>query len=313
MTRIGSRTLALAVLGIVLAACSSVDLGPTGTSAPPRGPGEIVPRQPAPVVQGMPAPGIPAARSDPGSAADSGGPSSEAVAAPVRRPGLSRVPIGPQAPGTAGARDPADRPDAGASSDVPVADSGALEDERLAMQREAAQGDALVIVSLGATADANLADGRLALRFEPAQGGTSLTISSALDCRDDCVRRDIRFGTGQASVGSHLLVASMPQGSWRITAVLLERPRLATEVLSLDPAEPFEIRQGSSTYLGAFVVLGPAEERRVASGATGSRLPVMRYSDVERDLSRALVLFPETRGRRLLNDVAGLSRPVLLR
>ena len=206
-----------------------------------------------------------------------------------------------------------DRPAVPAVPDVQVSPAKA-ESERLVAQRESAATNAVLVFSVGASTAAGMLQGsELELQLTPADAGDKKFISVALACEPGaCMQRELSWQSANLAVASRLGVATLAAGRWTVTGARLievskQGGRSLTE-LSFNKPLKFNMRKGYATYLGAFTVTGGAQLAKDGNGAELMRLPLLRSSQLEQDMARALTDFPETRGRRMLNDVQGLSQ-----
>lgn len=205
---------------------------------------------------------------------------------------------------------------------VPVDESAptnqSLMDEeamRLARQREAAADSAILVLSAGATRASGLKAGsELTLEFEPEGGGERQSLTLDIGCANSvCTERRLKLRAHEVITQDLLAVTSLPEGRWKLhSAKLVEVSALASgdeSEVSFSQAPSFEVRNGYTTYLGAFTVVGGAQRIKRGSGKEIVRLPLVRFSNLEKDMERALTEFPETRGRRMLNEASGMARP----
>lgn len=189
------------------------------------------------------------------------------------------------------------------------------EERRLAKQRERAQADAVLVLSAGATRASGLQAGSaLTLQFKSVASGEIRNISIELGCEPPfCAERLLRLQTFEVVSRGSLAVDTLPEGRWRLHSARLKEVSalVAGEQSDVTFSNPpqFEMRNGHATYLGAFTVVGGVQRIVRGSGAQIVRLPMVRDSNVEPDMERALTEFPETRGRRVLDGAQGLKKP----
>ena len=191
--------------------------------------------------------------------------------------------------------------------------STANETEQLVARREQAEKTAVLVLSAGATDAAGFQPGSsLSLDLVEAAGSARETITLDLGCtRADCQAQAMRLGDRQVVVQSSLRVIRLPAGSWQLrsVSVIEKTARGGTEVATVNLSKPlsFRMRNGYATYLGAFTVAAglPADGK----SGQGAQLPLLRSSNLEPNMARALTDFPETRGRRMLNAVQGMLKP----
>ncbi|MGH1360203.1 MAG: hypothetical protein ACRBC3_15700 [Burkholderiaceae bacterium] len=189
------------------------------------------------------------------------------------------------------------------------------EEMRLARQREASAKSALLVLSAGATRASGLQAGsELTLEFEAQDGGKRHSLTLDIGCEKSvCAERRLKLRAHEVISKDLLTVTVLPEGRWKLhSARLKEVSALASgdeSQVEFSRAPSFEVRNGYTTYLGSFTVVGGAQRIRRGSGKEIVRLPLVRFSNLEKDMERALTEFPETRGRRMLNEARGMARP----
>lgn len=195
---------------------------------------------------------------------------------------------------------------------------GSLMDQeaiRLAKQREEAAKTAMLVLSVGKTRASGLQVGsELTLEFEAEGSGEKRELTVALDCESrQCGETRLKLKAFDVVARDLLAVTELPEGRWKLhSARLLEVTAIAKgerSAVTFANAPSFEVRNGHATYLGSFTVVGGAQRITRGSGQEIVRLPMVRHSNLARDMERALVDFPETRGRQMLNEATGLSTP----
>ena len=182
------------------------------------------------------------------------------------------------------------------SGQVPQRETAQQEAQRIRQQREAAAKSGLVVLSAGSRS----VSGRLSLQLAPVTAaGRKTWLTLPLNCRSDCLRRKVSVAGRISTVNNALTVATLAPGRWRIVAIRYGRVSRA-----LDATKPFEVRKGFTTYLGAFYP-------RVLD-QSASRVQFLRYAAMQQDMTRALSLYPQVRGRQLINTVSKLRKPTPL-
>lgn len=205
---------------------------------------------------------------------------------------------------------------------VLIQDSGpagaSLMDEeamRLAKQREQAAKTAMLVLSVGMTRGSGLQSGSaLTLAFEAEKTGEKRELTVALDCEARlCGETKLKLKAFEVVARDLPAIAELPEGRWKLhSARLLEVSALADgerTTVKFANAPGFEVRNGHTTYLGSFTVIGGAQRIVRGNGKEIVRLPMVRHSNLSRDMERALVEFPETRGRQMLNEARNLATP----
>lgn len=195
------------------------------------------------------------------------------------------------------------------SAKKPPRESSQQETKRLRDQRERAQQDGLVVFSAGTLKGVTARHGtELVFQFEhirPVQGKASRpgTMGVLLDCKiGDCLARRLRLAGKTRSAQTRVAVVTLSPGLWRLSAARIS----GQAPIRFKTALPFEIRNGHATYLGAFVLTG-------ASSGTTPKPPIARFSAVQSDMSHALDIFEQTRGRKLINTLRSASETTVLR
>lgn len=170
------------------------------------------------------------------------------------------------------------------------------EAQRIKQQRELASRSGLVVLSAGARA----VSGRLSVQVAPVTAsGRKMWLTLPLNCRPDCLQRKMSVGGRSRTTSNALSVATLAPGRWRLIGIRYGRVSRA-----LKAEKPFEVRKGYATYLGAFY------PRILNQAAT--KVQFLRYSAMQQDMTRALSIYPQVRGRQLINTVSKLRKPAPL-
>lgn len=189
------------------------------------------------------------------------------------------------------------------------------EAERLASQRDKAASSAILVLSAGATRASGLQAGsQLTLEFRAAKSGESRKVTIDIGCGEGvCVERRLKLSAHEVITRDLLTVTELPQGRWKLhSASLVEVSELAKgeqSYVTFKQTPDFSVRNGHATYLGTFTVVGGAQRINRGSGGEIVRLPLVRYSNLERDMERALTQFPAARGRRMINEAKTFAKP----
>lgn len=223
----------------------------------------------------------------------------------------SRAPAAPAAPVKSGK--PAGQ--APASADAVEGRSTAIETEQLVARREQAAQSAVLVLSAGAIESVGFRTGStLSLDLVEPKSGARETVNIDLGCtKTVCQAQTMTLGDEPAVVQSSLRVTRLPEGRWQVRSVSVveKTTRGGTEMATVNFSKPlsFRMRNGYATYLGAFTVTAGLPPPADGTSGQGARLPLLRSSNLEPDMARALADFPETRGRRMLNEVQGMLKP----
>lgn len=181
-------------------------------------------------------------------------------------------------------------------SQVPPRETAQQEAQRIKQQRELAARSGLVVLSAGARA----VSGRLSVQVAPVTAsGRMMWLTLSLNCRPDCLQRKMPVEGRSRTISNALSVATLAPGRWRLVAI-----RYGRVSRTLKAEQPFEVRKGYATYLGAFY------PRVLDQSAT--KVQFLRYSAMQQDMTRALSIYPQVRGRQLINTVSRLRKPAPL-
>jgi hypothetical protein len=176
---------------------------------------------------------------------------------------------------------------------IPPKETPQQEAARIRDQRKQSDATAVVVYSAGSLGQV----GWYRMLVQPVgHNAREQWLSVSTNCGTECMRRKLTVRKVRTVVQHTLSVTNLEPGKWRMTTL-----QFGQRKLTLKKPVVFEVKNGYATYLGGFVV------------QINPKLGVYRYSALQSDLSRALSVYPQTRGRRMINTVKKLRKPTLMR